>query len=68
LFLIGIITLSKETISWLGVRVSEIRSTKEFDPKQKTLDQIATKVVLSIVKSKDVCVKPKVSLEDKVYP
>ncbi len=68
MFSIGTITLSEETISWLNVGVSEIRSTKESDPEQKTLDQTTTKMVLSIVKLKDFCVKPKVSLEDKVYP
>jgi len=68
LFSIGTITLSEKTISWLNVGVSEIRSTKESNPKQKTLDQTTTEMVLSIVKLKDFCVKPKVSLEDKVYP
>ncbi len=34
LFSIGIITLSKETISLLNVGVSKIRSTKESNPKQ----------------------------------
>ncbi len=67
MFSIGIITLSEETIPWLNVGVSEIRSTKESDLKQKTLDQTTTEMVLSIVKLEDFCVKPKVSLEDKVY-
>jgi hypothetical protein len=48
--------------------MSKIKSTKEFDPKQRTSDQIVVKVVPSTVKSKDFCVKPEVSLEDKVYP
>jgi hypothetical protein len=68
LFSIGTITLSEEIISWLNVGVSEIRSTKESNPKQKTLNQTTTEMVLSIVKLEDFCVKPKVSLEDKVYP
>ncbi len=38
LFSIGTITLSVENISWLNVGVLEIRSTKESDAKQKTLD------------------------------
>jgi hypothetical protein len=67
LFSIGIITLLEETIPWLNVGVSEIRSTKESDLEQKTLDQTTTEMVLSIVKLEDFCVKPKVSLEDKVY-
>jgi len=68
LFSIGIITLSEETIPWLNVGVSEIRSTKESNPEQKILDQTTTELVLSIVKKKNFCVEPKVSLEDKVYP
>ncbi len=68
MFSIGIITLLEETIPWLNVGVSEIRSTKESDLEQKTLDQTTTEMVLSIVKLEDFCVKPKVSLEDKVYP
>jgi hypothetical protein len=68
LFSIGTITLSEETISWLNVGVSKIISTKESDPEQKTLGQTTTEMVLSIVKLEDFCVKPKVSLEDKVYP
>jgi hypothetical protein len=40
--------------------MSEIKSTKEYDPKQGTSDQT--------MKLKDSFVKPKVSLEDKVYP
>ncbi len=67
MFSIGIITLLEETIPWLNVGVSEIRSTKESDLEQKTLDQTTTEMVLSIVKLEDFCVKPKVSLEDKVY-
>jgi hypothetical protein len=36
LFLIGTITLSKETIALLSVGVSKIKSTKEFNPEQGT--------------------------------
>ncbi len=57
---IGTIILLEKIILLLNVGVSEIRSTEEYDPKQRTLDQI--------VKLKDFFVKPKVSLEDKVYP
>jgi hypothetical protein len=37
LFLIGTITLSKETILFLNVGVSEIRSIKEFDKKTRDI-------------------------------
>ncbi len=67
MFLIGTIIFSKETISILSVGVSKIKSTEEFDPKQRTSDQTTTEVVPSIVKSEDFCVRLKVSLEDKVY-
>jgi hypothetical protein len=50
LFSIGIITLSEKTISLLSVGVLKIKSIKEYDPKQRTLDQIATKVVPSTMK------------------
>ncbi len=62
------ITFSKEMILLLNVGMSEIRSTEEFDPKQGTSNQTTIKLVLSIMKSEDFCVKPNVSLEDKVYP
>ncbi len=54
-------------ISLLNVGVLEIKITKEFYSKQRTSNQTTTKVVPLIMKSKDFCVRPKVSLEDKVY-
>jgi hypothetical protein len=42
LFLIGTVTLLEETISLLSVGVSKIKSTEDFDSKQRTLNQIAT--------------------------
>jgi hypothetical protein len=57
LFSIGIITLLEEMVS-LNVGMLEIRSTKEYDPKQGTSNQT--------MKSKDFFVKLEVSLEDKV--
>jgi hypothetical protein len=54
-------------VSLLSARILKIRSTKKYDSKQRTSNQTTTEVVLSIVKSKDFCVKSKVSLEDKVY-
>jgi hypothetical protein len=42
LFSIGTITLLEETISLLSVGVSKIKSTQDFDSKQRTLNQIAT--------------------------
>jgi hypothetical protein len=44
----------------------EIKSTKESNPKQRTSNQTPTKVEPSTLKSKDYCVKPEVSLENKV--
>jgi hypothetical protein len=38
LFSIATITFSEKTISLLNVRVSEIKSNEEFNPKQRTLD------------------------------
>ncbi len=67
LFSIGTIIFFKERISLLRVGVLKIRSTKEFDPKQGTLDQTIIEMVPPIMKSKDFCVKLEVSLEDKVY-
>jgi hypothetical protein len=40
LFLITPITLSKKIVLLLNVGVFEIKSIEEFDPKQKTLNQI----------------------------
>jgi len=59
---IGTITFSEKIVSLLSVGVSEIKSTKEFDSKQRTSNQITTQVVFSIVKSKDFCVRPKVTI------
>jgi hypothetical protein len=52
----------------LSVGVSKLRTTGEFDIEWRTLDQIATELKPLTIKSKDVCVRLKVSLEDKVYP
>jgi hypothetical protein len=68
LFPIDTITFLEETISLLSVEVPKIESIKESDSKQRTLDQTSTKVVPSTMKSKEFCVRPKVSLENKVYP
>jgi hypothetical protein len=68
LFPIDTITVLEETISLLSVEVPKIESIKESDSKQRTLDQTSTKVVPSTMKSKEFCVRPKVSLENKVYP
>jgi hypothetical protein len=55
-------------VSLLSVGVSEIKSIKESYLKQGTSYQIIAKVMLLTLNSKNFCVKPKVSLEDKVYP
>jgi hypothetical protein len=52
----------------LSVRALEIRSIERSDPEQGISYQTLAKVVPSIMKSKYFCVKPKVSLENKVYP
>ncbi len=44
----------------------KIRSIEESDPQQGTSNQTITKMVPSTVKLEDFCVKPDVSLEDKV--
>ncbi len=67
-FSIGTITLLEEKNSLLNVGVLEIRSIEKFDPQQWISYETIAKVMPSIVKSKDFCVKPKVSLKDKVYP
>jgi hypothetical protein len=54
-------------VSSSSVGVWEIRSIQEYDQKQRTLDQTIQEVMLSTMKSKDFCVRPEVSLEDKVY-
>jgi hypothetical protein len=66
LFSIGTIIFSKKMVSLLTVGVSKIRSTKEFDSKQRTLDQTIVEMEPSTMKSKDFCVKLEVSLEDNV--
>jgi hypothetical protein len=67
LFSIGIIIISNETVSLLNVGVSKFKSTEESDPKQGTLNHIVVEMVPSTIKSKDFYVRPKISLEDKVY-
>jgi hypothetical protein len=57
----------KETISLLNVGVSKIRSIIKSNLKPGTSNQTTTKVVPLIVKLEDFCVRPKVSLKDKVY-
>ncbi len=68
LFSTSTITILDETISLLSIRVSKIKTNEKFDPKQETLDQGIAEVVLLTIKPKDFYVRPKISLEDKVYP
>jgi hypothetical protein len=68
LFSIGTIIFSKEFFLLLNVRMSKNLITKESNPEQGTSYQITTKVVPSIVKLKDFCVRLEVSLKYKVYP
>ncbi len=67
MFSIGTITISNETVSLLSVRVFKIKIIAKFEPKLATLDQKVTKVMSTTTKSKDLYVRPKISLEDKVY-
>jgi hypothetical protein len=68
LFSTSTITILDETISLLSIRMSKIKTNEKSDPKQKTIDQGEAKVVLLPIKPKDFYVRPKISLEDKVYP
>ncbi len=61
-------TISNETISLLNIEVSKIRISEKSELEQGTSYQRTTKVVPSITKLEDFHVKPKISLEDKVYP
>jgi hypothetical protein len=47
--------------------VSEIKINEELDSKQETSNQRVAKMVPSTTKPEDFYVKPKISLEDKVY-
>jgi hypothetical protein len=67
LLLIGTITLLEEMVSLSSVGASEIRNIQEYDQKQRTLDQTTKEVMLSTMKSKNFCVRPEVSVENKVY-
>ncbi len=48
--------------------MSKIKNTKEYDPKQGTINQTSTKVLPLIMKLENFCVKPRVTLGNKVYP
>ncbi len=50
LFSIGTITISKEIISLLSIKISKIKIDEEYEPQQRTLSQGAMKVVLSTTK------------------
>jgi hypothetical protein len=63
LFSIGTITISKEIISLLSIKISKIKINEESEPQQRTLSQGAMKVVLSTTKkTTKFNVKPKISL------
>jgi len=68
LFLIGTIIISNETISLLNIRVLEIIINGKSNPKQQTSNQRVAKMVPSIINTTKFHVRPKISLEDKVYP
>jgi hypothetical protein len=46
----------------------KLEALRKSNSKQRTLDQTTTELVPSKVKSKNFCVRLKVSLEDKVHP
>ncbi len=64
----GTIIISNETVSLLTVGVFKIRIIAEFEPEHGTLDQKVAEMVSTTTKSKDLYVRPKISLEDRVYP
>jgi hypothetical protein len=68
LFSIGIITISYEIVSLLNTKGSEVRVNGKCDLEQQALDQGTTKMVISTTNTIKFHVKPKNSLEDKVYP
>ncbi len=54
---------------WLfNVGVYKIKISRESNLERRTSYQTIAELEPSIMKSKDVCVKLEVSLEDKVYP
>jgi 2-phospho-L-lactate transferase/gluconeogenesis factor (CofD/UPF0052 family) len=67
-FSIGTIILLEEIISLLSIGVLEIIINEKFEPQQGTSNQRTTEVVPSIAKITKFNVKPKILLENKVYP
>jgi len=67
LFSISIIIISNEIISLLNIKMLEIKTNGKSNPKQGTSYQGITKLGPSTTKSEDFYVRPKISLEDKVY-
>jgi len=67
LFSIGTITISDETISLLSVGVTKIKINGESEPKERISDKKTTEVMALTTKITKFNVKPKTSMEDKVY-
>jgi hypothetical protein len=67
MFSFDTIILLEEMVLFLNVGLSKIRTIGEFDPKGRTSSQTIMELKPSTIKSEDVCVRLKVSLEDKVY-
>jgi hypothetical protein len=65
---IGIIIILDERVPLLNVGVTKIRINAESELEQGIPYQRTTKVVASTTKTIEFYVKPKTSLEDKVYP
>ncbi len=64
---IGTITILDETNSFLNIGVIKITINGKSKLKKRISYQRATKVVVSTIKTTKFNVKPKTSLEDKVY-
>jgi hypothetical protein len=67
LFSIGTITISDEIISLLSVGVTKIKINGKSEPKKRISNKKTTEVMALITKITKFNVKPKTSLEDKVY-
>jgi hypothetical protein len=63
---IGTITISNEIILLSSVGVFKIKIIEKFELVQRTSYQRVVEVVFT-TKSEDLYVRPKISLEDKVY-
>ncbi len=68
LFSIGTIINSNEIVSLLSVRVSKIIINGKCEPQWGITNQGRAKVVASTTKTTKFNVRPKISMENKIYP